>query len=156
MAAGWDGTSKTVVVTGANTGIGKETSRVLAARGAEVIMACRDLGRAEEAASDIRKSVPHAKLRVMQLDMGSLASVRRFSAEFTASKLPLHILILNAGIMATPFQRTVDGFESQFGTVRGSISMALSGRESPFKFSLHNGQRPLNVALVLRHPLLRV
>ncbi|XP_019719236.1 retinol dehydrogenase 13 [Hippocampus comes] len=105
---------KTVLVTGANTGIGKETCRELARRGARVVMACRDLSRAEQAAEDIRKSTGNGNVVVRHLDLASLYSVRQFAKDFLDSEDRLDILINNAGVMMCPKWLTEDGFETQF------------------------------------------
>lgn len=105
---------RTVVITGANTGIGKETAWDMAMRGARVIMACRDLTRGEAAATEIRSSTGNTNVVVQQLNLASLGSVRQFAREFIATETRLDILINNAGIMLCPKSFTVDGFESQF------------------------------------------
>jgi NAD(P)-dependent dehydrogenase (short-subunit alcohol dehydrogenase family) len=102
-------------VTGASGGLGLETSRALAAKGAIVVMAARDQAKNESAAVGIRAAHPNAKLESLILDLGSLKSVRAAAAEFMSRNVALHGLILNAGIMATPLGHTVDGFEQQFG-----------------------------------------
>jgi len=107
---------KTVIITGANSGIGKESARVLAKAGAFVIMACRSLDRGQAAVKEIQESVHNAQIRVLQLDIGSLNSIRQFASEFDQLHRSLDILLLNAGVMATPYSKTVDGFEIQFGT----------------------------------------
>lgn len=99
---------RTVVVTGANSGIGRVTSRVLAERGARVVLAVRDVARGHAAASSIRGDVV-----VRRLDLADLASVRSFAREFTE---PIDLLVNNAGLSLPPLGRTVDGFELQFGT----------------------------------------
>ncbi|CAG0887091.1 unnamed protein product [Cyprideis torosa] len=108
---------KTVLVTGANTGIGLETSLDLARRGGRIIMACRNLDRANKAAEVIREKVPDADLNLMKLDTSSLESVRQFAAEFSNQENRLDILILNAGIRA-PLKRTItdDGLELTMAT----------------------------------------
>jgi len=116
VIANTDLTGKNVIVTGANSGIGKETVRVLAKNGANVVLACRSLERGQEAIDEIKKQHPDAKVHLLPLDLGSLKSVKEFAHEFDALKLPLHILICNAGIMATPFSQTPEGHELQFGT----------------------------------------
>ena len=78
-----DLTSKVVVITGANSGLGLESTKALAAEGATVVMACRNLSKGEKAADDIRKAVPNAQLSVMALDLADLASVRAFATDFT-------------------------------------------------------------------------
>uniref|UniRef100_A0A3P9I0Q5 Si:dkey-23o4.6 n=1 Tax=Oryzias latipes TaxID=8090 RepID=A0A3P9I0Q5_ORYLA len=104
---------KTVLVTGANSGIGKETSRDLARRGARVVMACRDLSRAVQAAEEIRKSTGNGNVVVRHLDLASLYSVRTFAQEFLDTEDRLDILINNAGVMMCPKRLTEDGFETQ-------------------------------------------
>ena len=112
---------RTAVVTGANTGLGFETARVLAAHGAQVVLACRDLGQAKEAAARILSGSPHpagavpADLHAVRLDLASLASVREAAEEIAAAYGPVDLLINNAGVMMTPFRRTADGFELQLG-----------------------------------------
>ncbi|XP_056900309.1 retinol dehydrogenase 13 [Takifugu flavidus] len=106
---------KTVLITGANTGIGKETSRELARRGARVVMACRDLTRAESAADEIRLSTGNGNVVVRHLDLASLYSIRQFTKEFLETEERLDILINNAGVMMCPRWLTEDGFETQFG-----------------------------------------
>jgi NAD(P)-dependent dehydrogenase (short-subunit alcohol dehydrogenase family) len=105
-----------VVITGASTGLGEETTRAIAAHGASVTMAVRDLARGEAAADRVRATVPNASLTVRELDLASLDSVRRFAAAQLAATPAIDVLINNAGVMACPFDRTADGFEMQFGT----------------------------------------
>ncbi|XP_078593080.1 retinol dehydrogenase 13-like [Branchiostoma floridae x Branchiostoma japonicum] len=107
---------KTVVITGANTGIGKETARDIAKRGARVILACRDLTKAEAAAAEIRQDTGNGNVVVEKLNLASLDSVREFAAKVNAGESRLDILINNAGIMTCPQWKTEDGFEMQFGT----------------------------------------
>jgi NAD(P)-dependent dehydrogenase (short-subunit alcohol dehydrogenase family) len=122
MSTGWtaeqipDQRGRTAIVTGANSGLGLIAARELARRGAKVVIASRDPAKADAAAEAIRKVVPSANLEVAQLDLASLSSVRAFSQRFLASHVSLDLLINNAGVMAAPYQRTVDGFELQFGT----------------------------------------
>ncbi|KAG7234024.1 hypothetical protein INR49_005986 [Caranx melampygus] len=104
---------KTVLITGANTGIGKETSRELARRGARVVMACRDLTRAERAAEEIRRTTGNGNVVIRHLDLASLYSVRQFAKDFLDSEDRLDILINNAGVMMCPKWLTEDGFETQ-------------------------------------------
>ena len=104
------------IVTGAGSGIGEETARVLALRGATVIMAVRDLSRCQPILEKIVESTGNSKVESMLLDIASLKSVEEFVHNFRSKYSQLNLLIENAGIMATPFSQTVDGFESQFGT----------------------------------------
>uniref|UniRef100_A0A8C6L595 Si:dkey-23o4.6 n=1 Tax=Nothobranchius furzeri TaxID=105023 RepID=A0A8C6L595_NOTFU len=104
---------KTVLVTGANTGIGKETCRDLAARGARVVMACRDLVRAEQAAEKIRRSTGNGNVVIRHLDLASIYSVTQFAKDFQDSEDRLDVLINNAGVMMCPRKITEDGFETQ-------------------------------------------
>jgi NAD(P)-dependent dehydrogenase (short-subunit alcohol dehydrogenase family) len=104
---------RTAVVTGANSGIGFETARVLAEHGATVILACRDVTRGEAAAARIGGPGPVA---VQHLDLGSLASVRTAASEIHDRHQRLDLLINNAGLMMPPYGTTSDGFERQFGT----------------------------------------
>jgi NAD(P)-dependent dehydrogenase (short-subunit alcohol dehydrogenase family) len=111
---------RTVVITGANTGLGFETARVLAARGARVVLACRDLGRAKEAAARILGGSSHSDatprdVQAVRLDLASLASVREAADEIGSAVGQVDLLINNAGVMMTPFGRTADGFELQLG-----------------------------------------
>ncbi|ELY51038.1 oxidoreductase [Natronorubrum bangense] len=103
----------TVVVTGANSGIGLETTRELARNGATVVMACRDTDRGENAARDIRVDIPDADLRVETCDLASLESIRAFADRLGSESID--VLINNAGTMAIPRRETADGFETQFG-----------------------------------------
>ncbi|XP_078593062.1 retinol dehydrogenase 12-like [Branchiostoma floridae x Branchiostoma japonicum] len=107
---------KTAIITGSNTGLGKETARDLARRGARVILACRDVTKAEAAAEDIRKTTGNGNVLVRKLDLASLASVREFAAGINDNETRLDLLINNAGIMMCPQWKTEDGFEMQFGT----------------------------------------
>ncbi|KAM0856631.1 hypothetical protein ACQ4PT_049022 [Festuca glaucescens] len=105
-----------VPTSGASSGIGAETARVLAARGAHVVMAARNLAAAESVRQAVLADTPAATLDVMELDLSSMASVRKFAADFNAKGLPLNILVNNAGVMATPFTLSKDGIEMQFAT----------------------------------------
>ncbi|MGD0118537.1 MAG: oxidoreductase [Candidatus Binatus sp.] len=111
-----DLSGKTIVVTGGNSGIGYEAALEFARKRAEVILACRDLGKARSAAAQITASSSGAKVSVMELDLANLASVRGFSEAFHLEHPALHVLVNNAGVMAIPYRQTADGFEMQFGT----------------------------------------
>lgn len=110
-----DQSGKVVIITGANSGIGYETARALAKKGATVIMACRNQQKGEAAAKQIRNANPKGTVEVMQLDLGDLDSVRAFADEFKEQHDRLDLLINNAGIMHPPFGKTTQGFETQFG-----------------------------------------
>jgi retinol dehydrogenase-13 len=110
-----DLTSKTYVVTGANSGIGLVTTRQLIKQGATVVMGVRRVQEGKRVAAEIRREMPLAKLEVFQLELGDLSSVRAFAGEVCRHHPKLQGLINNAGVMKTPFGRTKDGFETQFG-----------------------------------------
>ena len=111
-----DQSGRVAIVTGSNTGLGYDNARVLAARGATVVMAVRDTAKGDAAADRIRELTPGAVVVVHKLDLGSLASVRTAGAELAAAYPRIDLLINNAGVMYPPKQTTVDGFELQFGT----------------------------------------
>lgn len=102
------------LVTGSSGGLGLETVRALASRGATVVMAARDRAKNDKAAEGIRSADPSARLEFLDVDLGSLESVRAAAARFVGAPGSLHGVVANAGIMATPFALSVDGFESQF------------------------------------------
>lgn len=113
---GVDLSGKLALVTGASGGLGLETARALAARGATVVLAARSREKSEAALRGIRERVPGARLESQELDLASLASVRRSARSFLERHDRLDLLVNNAGVMATPLARTADGFELQFGT----------------------------------------
>jgi NAD(P)-dependent dehydrogenase (short-subunit alcohol dehydrogenase family) len=106
---------KIAIVTGSNTGIGKETARGLAARGAKVVLACRDMAKAQAARDDIARTTGRDDVTAMALDLGSKASIRAFAEQFKASYSRLDVLVNNAGVWSTSRKTTADGFESTFG-----------------------------------------
>lgn len=106
---------KVVIITGANTGIGKETAIYLACRGGKIYIACRDQRKSQDALSDIKKASKSSEAFALELDLASLESVREFSKEFHQREDKLHILVNNAGVMACPRSLTKDGFETQMG-----------------------------------------
>ena len=122
MADGWtakdirDQSGRNAIVTGANSGLGLVTARELARAGASVVMACRNLEKGHAAVEQVRAAVPDAQVQLDELDLASLESVRGFAERFKATHDGLDLLINNAGVMAPPRRRTVDGFELQFGT----------------------------------------
>ena len=108
---------KRILVTGASAGLGVETARALASHGAEVIGAARDLTKAQRATEQVRsQAAAGGSLRLIQLDLASLESVRRCADALLAEGKPFDVIIANAGVMACPKGITVDGFETQFGT----------------------------------------
>jgi NAD(P)-dependent dehydrogenase (short-subunit alcohol dehydrogenase family) len=113
---GIDLAGKVAVVTGASGGLGAETARALAARGAAVTLAARDTKKAEEAAAAIRGAHPNAKLTVRPLVLDRPDSVRAFAKAWLAENRALHLLLDNAGVMACPLARTPEGWEMQFAT----------------------------------------
>jgi NAD(P)-dependent dehydrogenase (short-subunit alcohol dehydrogenase family) len=131
-----DQQGKRVIVTGGNSGIGFEAALALAGRNAQVILAVRNVDKGEEAARQIRQRYPQAQVMVMQLNLADLKSIRAFAESLLANHDRLDILINNAGVMALPARKTVDGFEMQFGTnhlghfaLTGSLLPAL--KKSP-------------------------
>ncbi|MFM8772840.1 MAG: oxidoreductase, partial [Actinomycetota bacterium] len=123
-----DQSGRRVIVTGANSGLGFETSLALAAKGAAVTMAVRDTGKGEQAAADIRARTPRADVEVRRLDLADLASIDEFAWLWReAHPEGVDLLINNAGVMAIPARKTADGFEMQFGTNHLG-HFALTGR----------------------------
>ncbi|HTU57296.1 MAG TPA: oxidoreductase, partial [Polyangiales bacterium] len=111
-----DQAGRTAIITGANCGIGFEAARMLARRGARVVLACRNHEKAQAARAQITREQPDAQVEVESLDLSDLASVSSFAARFNATAQRLDVLINNAGVMNPPFSRTAQGFELQFGT----------------------------------------
>ncbi|OZJ05907.1 hypothetical protein BZG36_01177 [Bifiguratus adelaidae] len=107
---------KTYIITGGHSGLGEETTRVLAARGATVVIGTRSPSSAEKTIQGIRSAHPNADVRYIHLDLCDLDSIRQFVKDFHATGLPLHGLVCNAGVMTTPYDTTKQGFELQFGT----------------------------------------
>ncbi len=150
MSENWTATNipdlsgKIIVITGANSGIGYESTRELARKGAQVILASRNPIKAERAIKRIMDEIPTAKLRFIELDLASLESIRGFTDKFKSKFTRLDILLNNAGIMLIPYGKTKDGFENTVGTNHLS-HFALTGlllerlNETP-------GARVVNVA----------
>lgn len=111
-----DLTGRIILVTGGNSGLGYESVKAFAGKGAEVVLASRSLEKGEEAKNDIKKTYPEGKIRVMKLDLSDLASVSSFATTFKQNYGHLDVLLNNAGIMMTPYFTTKDGFEGQTGT----------------------------------------
>ncbi|XP_067900644.1 retinol dehydrogenase 13-like isoform X1 [Heterodontus francisci] len=106
---------KTIIITGANTGIGKETAKELARRGGRIIMACRDMEKCEAAAREIRGETLSHNVYARHLNLASLKSVREFAKKVTEEEENINVLINNAAIMRCPHWKTEDGFEMQLG-----------------------------------------
>jgi len=111
-----DQTGRIIIVTGASSGIGLETASVLACKNATVIMAVRNLEKGKTAQNKIKKNFPEADIRIMELDLASLSSVKAFAEKFKLDFSSLDLLINNAGVMIPPYQKTENGFELQMGT----------------------------------------
>lgn len=111
-----DLTGRVIIVTGANSGIGYEAAKEFARKGAQTILACRNMDKAQTALDQIRAEIPSAPAEIIQLDLASLASVHQFVAVFKAKYDRLDVLVNNAGIMWAPYGLTEDGFEKHFGT----------------------------------------
>ena len=138
-----DQSGKTVLVTGANTGIGLEAARVLAERGARVLLGCRDETKAEVAIQSVRDQVPEADLKWIALDLASLASIASAARE-VSNEDRLDLLVNNAGVMMPPKTLTEDGFELQFG-VNHLGHFALTGQLLPLMINRDNA-RIVNVS----------
>lgn len=151
-----DLSGKLAIVTGANSGLGLETTAGLTAAGASVVMACRNPAKAQSALEDIKRRVPNAQVELMTLDLSSLESVRAFAAAYSQRHPRLDILCNNAGVMALPYQLTQDGFEMQIGTnhlghfaltglLLDSLRAAPSARVVSVASIAHRGTRGLNL-----------
>ncbi|HME56313.1 MAG TPA: oxidoreductase [Candidatus Lokiarchaeia archaeon] len=111
-----DLTNKAIIVTGGNSGLGYESVKAFAAKGANVILACRDADKGEAAKKTILETQPSSRIELMTLDLANLASIHEFSDAFKQQNERLDILLNNAGVMMTPHLKTKDGFELQLGT----------------------------------------
>ncbi|OKK22592.1 short-chain dehydrogenase [Streptomyces sp. CB00455] len=148
---GWNATNipdqsgRTAVVTGANSGIGYVAARELARRGARVVLACRSAARGRAAQVRMRSEVPGAEVEFAALDLADLASVREFAKGYGQRHASLDLLVNNAGVMALPYGRTADGFETQFG-VNHLGHFALTGLLLPRLRAAAPGARIVNVS----------
>ncbi|MFD9627917.1 oxidoreductase [Peribacillus muralis] len=121
MSDKWNGeemadvSKQTIVITGANSGLGFETAFALAGKGAEIILAVRNPSKGEKAIDRIFSVYPNANIRVMQLDLSDLSSIRHFADSYKENYDSLSVLINNAGVMIPPYSKTKDGFELQIG-----------------------------------------
>lgn len=113
---GIDLVGKLVLVTGGTSGLGEETARAMAAKGAHVILTGRNMPKAEAVVAKIKESTGNANVEAMEVELDSLASIHKFADAFLSKHKKLDILVNNAGVMACPFSKTQDGFEMQFGT----------------------------------------
>ena len=111
-----DLTGKVIIITGANSGIGYEAAKEFVRKGAQTILACRNLEKAQAALDQIQAEIPGGQAEIMRLDLASLTSVRQFADQFTDQYNRLDVLLNNAGIMMVPYDTTEDGYERQFGT----------------------------------------
>ena len=125
-----DQSDRTVLITGANSGIGFHTASAMASAGATVLMACRNPEKGAKALDRVRADHPDAKVQLIQLDLADLSSIEAAADQVTQRDEPLDLLINNAGVMALPELRTTDGFEMQFGTNHLG-HFALTGRLLP-------------------------
>jgi len=143
---------KRILVTGASAGLGVETTRALAAHGAHVVGAARDLAKAHSATAQVREdAAAHGGgFELIELDLASLKSVRASADRLLAKNEPFDLVIANAGVMATPFGHTQDGFETQFGTNHLGHFVFIN-RIAPL---LRAGGRLINL-FFLRSPLLQ-
>ncbi len=110
-----DLSGKNIIVTGGNSGLGFESVKAFAMKGADVVLASRSAEKGTKAREDIIKEFPDSRIEVMQLDLGDLESVRNFADEFSSKYKNFDILLNNAGIMMSPYLKK-DGFEGQLGT----------------------------------------
>ncbi len=156
LLEGRDLSGMRALVTGASAGLGVETTRALAAHGANVVMAVRDLEKGQRAAAMVRESAASgASVEMAEVDLASLASVRACADRLLADGRPLNLLIANAGIMACPQSATADGFETQFGTnhlghfvfVNKLVPLAVAGAPSRIVVLSSSGHRFSDVDL---------
>ena len=151
VLAGVDLTGKRVLVTGVSAGLGAETARSLVAHGAHVVGAARDLNKAARAAAQAHAAARKGGgFEFIELDLASLASVRRCADALLAKAVPLDLIIGNAGVMASPFGRTTDGFETQFGTNHlGHFALTVALHQA--LAAAENGARVVSVSSNAHH-----
>lgn len=144
VLAGIDLMGKRILVTGVSAGLGVETARSLAARGAQVVGAARDLTKADRATVQVRKDANEhgGSFELIELDLADLKSVRSCADKLLSKGDHFDVIIANAGVMATPFGKTADGFETQFGTNHLG-HFVLVNRIAPL---LHDGGRLINLS----------
>ena len=141
-----DQSGRRFLITGGNSGIGLEAARVLAAANADVVIACRDPAKGQQAVADLRSAAGGGDVALLQLDLADLASVDAASEEYRARFGSLDVLVNNAGVMAVPYRATVDGFELQFGTnhlghfaLTGHLLPALLAGRAPRVVTISSG-----------------
>ncbi|MEZ5115044.1 MAG: oxidoreductase [Candidatus Nanopelagicales bacterium] len=150
-----DLTGRTAVVTGANGGLGLQTAKVLAGKGADVVMAVRNQEKASRAVEEIRAADPDASLELVELDLASQASVRKAAEQILSTHDRIDILVNNAGLMAMPERQTEDGYEMQFGVnhlghwtftalLMPAILAAPQGRVVTVTSTAHHMGRPVD------------
>jgi NAD(P)-dependent dehydrogenase (short-subunit alcohol dehydrogenase family) len=132
---GLDLAGQNMIVTGGYSGIGIESVRALAAAGARVTVPARNRTKAEEALAEV-----HGDIEIADMDLADLSSVRRFAADYVATGRPLHALINNAGVMASPLTRLGPGWESQFAICHLGHSVLTTGLEKPLKQAANAGR----------------
>lgn len=147
---GIDLSGRRVLITGGASGLGQETARAMAAKGAQIIIAARDMDKGEAAMSAIHSTVPDAQLEVMQLDLADLDSIRAFTDLFLRDYPRLDLLINNAGVMACPKGQTKDGFEMQFGTNHLGHFLLTNRLRPALDASAKEGRKPRVVTLSSR------
>jgi NAD(P)-dependent dehydrogenase (short-subunit alcohol dehydrogenase family) len=135
---------KIIIVTGANSGIGYEAAKEFSRKGAKTILACRNMEKARSALVKIKKEVPNSNTEIMKLDVSSLKSIHGFAKEFKSKHKRLDVLLNNAGVMMTPYEKTEDGFELQVGTNHLG-HFALTGLLINLLLKTH-GSRVVNVS----------
>ena len=145
-----DQTGKVAIITGSNTGIGYHMAYGLASKGANVVMACRNLEKASDSRDKILKDFPKAKIKLYQLDLADLDNIKYFANKFINENDRLDILINNAGVMIPPYSKTKDNFELQFGTNHLG-HFALTGLLLPLLEKYDNG-RIITVSSIAHNP----
>ena len=145
-----DQTGKVVIITGSNTGIGYHMAYGLASKGANVVMACRNLEKASDSRNKILKDFPKANIKLYQLDLADLDNIKYFANKFINENDKLDILINNAGVMIPPYSKTKNDFELQFGTNHLG-HFALTGLLLPLLEKNDNG-RIITVSSIAHNP----
>ena len=145
-----DQTGKVVIITGSNTGIGYHMAYELASKGADVVMACRNLEKASDSRNKILKDFPKVNIKLYQLDLADLDNIKYFAKKFINENDRLDVLINNAGVMIPPYSKTKNNFELQFGTNHLG-HFALTGLLLPLLEKNDNG-RIITVSSIAHNP----